>query len=317
MIAKPGPGAVERRKISTPAGLSASGLTVTLQRTKAASGGLDPEKYLQQGSHANWESAAGKWQHRPPITPATDDIAWFERTTRALAPGPRALLLGVTAGIATMEWPADTDLTAVDWSAGMIDKAWPRAGLPQAASVVQADWMAMPLANGSRDIALGDGCYTALGSLDAVVALNRAVAAVLRPGGVLALRCFARGTARASIDEIFDGLLTGRKKNLGLVRWQLMMALQGDDAEGVVLDDLWQLWHERIPDPAALIERHGWFAHEVTNIERYAGQRARYVYPTIEEMRAAAAPVFDLVECDIPSYPGGEHFPRVRFVKRG
>lgn len=272
---------------------------------------------MQQGSQANWESAAGKWQHRPPITPAADDIAWFEHVARARGPGARALLLGVTAGIATMNWPADSQLTAVDWSAGMIDKAWPREGLPPHASVVQADWMAMPLPAGSRDVALGDGCYTALGSLDAVVALNRAVAAVLKPGGVLALRCFARGTSRASVDEIFDALLAGREKNLGLVRWQLMMALQGDDTEGVVLDDLWQLWRERIPDPAALIDRHGWFPHEVTNIERYAGQQARYVYPTVEEMRAAAAPVFDLVDCDIPAYRCGEHFPRVRFVKRG
>lgn len=274
------------------------------------------EKHLQQGSHANWESAAVKWQHRPPITPAPDDIAWFERVARALAPPPRALLLGVTAGIATMDWPADSELTAIDWSAGMIDKAWPREGLPRRAAVIQADWMAMPLPERSRDIALGDGCYTALGSLDAVVALNRAVAAVLRPGGMLALRCFARGDARKSVDEIFDELLAGREKNLGLVRWRLMMALQGDDPAGVVLDDLWRLWHARIPDPAPLIERHGWFAHEVANIERYAGQQARYVYPTVEEMRAAAAPLFDLVECDIPAYPGGEHFPRVRFVKR-
>lgn len=271
---------------------------------------------MKQGSHANWESAAGKWQHRPPITPDPDDIAWFERTTRAPGAGPRALLLGVTAGIATMGWPAGSELLAIDWSAGMIDKAWPRAGLPPAATVVQADWMAMPLPARSRDIALGDGCYTALGSLDQVVALNRAVSRVLEPGGVLALRCFARGTTRASVDEIFDALLAGREKNLGLVRWQLMMALQGDDTEGVVLDDLWRLWHERIPDPAAQIEQHGWYPHEVANIERYAGQQARYVYPTVAEMEAAAAPDFALVECDVPAYRGGEHFPRLRFVKR-
>jgi SAM-dependent methyltransferase len=271
---------------------------------------------LEPRSHANWESAAGKWQHRPPITPDAGDIAWFERTTRALGPAPRALLLGVTAGIATMHWPSRTELTAIDWSAGMIDKAWPRDGLPEHAAVVLGDWMAMPLPGHSRDIALGDGCYTALGSLEAVVALNRAVDRVLRPDGVLALRCFARGATRASVDEIFDELLAGREKNLGLVRWRLMMALQGDDATGVVLDDLWQVWRERIPDPAPLIEQHGWFAHEVANIERYAGQQARYVYPTVEEMQAAAAPYFDLCECDIPAYRGGEHFPRLRFMKR-
>lgn len=271
---------------------------------------------MEQRSHANWESAATRWQHRPPITPDASDIAWFERTTQALGRAPRALLLGVTAGIATQDWPPGSELIAVDWSAGMIDRAWPRDGLPERAAVVLADWMAMPLPQHSRDIALGDGCYTALGSLAAVAALNRAVARVLAPGGVLALRCFARGSTRASVDEIFDELLAGREKNLGRARWRLMMALQGDAATGVVLDDLWQLWHERIPDPAALIAQHGWYAHEVDNIERYAGQQARYVYPTVEEMRETAAPLFDLAGCDIPPYRCGEHFPRVRFVKR-
>ena len=274
---------------------------------------------LHSTSHDNWESAAGKWQHRPPIVPDPDDIAWFERMAGDAPAGDRldALLLGVTAGIATMRWPADTALAAIDWSRGMIDKAWPRTGLPGRADVILADWMAMPLAPSSRHVALGDGCYTALGSLDAVVRLNRAVDRVLVPGGVYALRCFSRNERRLDVDAVFDTILTGGETNLGLFRWRLMMALQGDGTDGVVLDDLWQIWHERVPDPASLVERLGWYPAEVENIERYRGQRARYVYPTIEEMRDAAAPAFELVDVDIPGYPGGAHFPRVKFVKRG
>jgi len=273
---------------------------------------------VKNQSHSNWESVAGIWQHRPPIVPDPEDIGFFERAAAAATTNNalRALLLGVTGGIATMQWPATVRLTAVDWSAGMIKKAWPRTGLPVDAAVVLADWMAMPLDERSCDVALGDGCYTALGSLDAAVELNRAVARVLEPGGVLALRCFARGEKRASVDEIFDELLAGNETNLGLFRWRLLMTLQGDGVSGVVLDDAWRVWHERVPEPEQYIERFGWFAHEVDHIARYAGQQACYVFPTVDELEAAA-PDFELTECDIPTYRCGAHFPRLVFVKRG
>lgn len=251
--------------------------------------------------------------------PNTDDIDWFKGIAACTSPSAdrlRALLLGVTAGIASMDWPAPMTLTAVDWSAAMIERVWPRQGLPDGAHVVQADWMRMPLAASSCDLAFGDGCYTALGSLDAVVELNKAVAQTLVPGGIFALRCFARGRIRAGVDELFADLLNGRQTNLGLFRWLLMMALQGDGAQGVVLEDLWQVWHARVPDPTRYAEKFAWRAFEVESIERYATQTVRYVYPTVEEMHDAAAPYFDLIDVQYPSYPGGEHFPRMTFARR-
>jgi len=273
---------------------------------------------LDSTDKANWESSATAWHHRPPLTPHRDDIAWFERIARkgGRRTTTRALLLGVTAGIATMRWPADTTLIAVDWSARMIETAWPRTGTPPGTCVVQADWMHMPLIEAAFDVALGDGCYTAVGSLASIVAMNRAVARVLAPGGIYGLRCFSRGEQRADVDELFDELLSGEQRDLGLFRWLLLMALQGDDPSGVVLDELWRVWHERVPAPAALAARYQWRDADLASIERYAGQYARYVYPTVEEMREAAAPDFDLLDCELPNYPAGEHFPRMTFVRR-
>ena len=76
---------------------------------------------------ANWESAAASWQHRPPISPAPEDMAWYEQAARGgwVTNSPlRALLLGVTAEIATMDWPVRTNLVAVDWAEAMIKRVW-------------------------------------------------------------------------------------------------------------------------------------------------------------------------------------------------
>src|SRR5258707_10370987 len=54
------------------------------------------------------ESRARKWRVSPPLTPAVEDVAWYEvraaECAGAVSSRPvRAILLGVTAGIATMK----------------------------------------------------------------------------------------------------------------------------------------------------------------------------------------------------------------------
>ena len=274
---------------------------------------------MDKAGLSNWASAAVRWHHRPPIVPNTEDIRWFERCAN-VCPAPdaglRAVLLGVTADIATMRWPERTSLVAVDWAAPMVASAWPHARRAAREHVIIGNWLAMPIGAGRRDLAVGDGCYTALGSFAEMRKFNAALAELLPRNGELALRCFSRTAEPPDIDAVFDRLLAGRETNLGLVRWLLFMGLQGRSPDGVQLDDLWRLWDSRVGDPKPYAERYGWRASELAAIERYAGQSDCYIYPTVDEMRELAAPAFELVECDIPTYPFGEHFPRLRFVRR-
>ena len=268
---------------------------------------------------ANWESAASNWRHRPPISPGPEDVAWYESVALGAAADTaplRAMLLGVTAKIATMSWPAGTQLLVVDWAEAVIKTAWLRTGLPHNAHVVRADWFSMPLARAARDVVFGDGCYTALGSLEYSSALNRAVSRVLRPGGIFAIRCFSRSEAPADVDQLFEELFSGRYQDLGLFRWLLMMALQGSERQGVRLDELWRVWNERVPRPEEHIKRLNWIPEELASIERYSTQDVRYVYPTITELHEIAAPDFDVANCDIPKYPYGQHFPLMTLVKK-
>ena len=72
-----------------------------------------------QGSY--WDRIALRWRIAEPLAPGREDIAWFEhQAARYEAEAKRALLLGVTARIATMRWPAGTSLVAADWSSNML-----------------------------------------------------------------------------------------------------------------------------------------------------------------------------------------------------
>jgi hypothetical protein len=115
---------------------------------------------------ANWGKASRQWSLvGSPLRPDASDVAFAEAAIaerfRATGRPPRAVLLGVTPELAACRWPAGTRLTAVDNSRAMIDALWPAPGVPDGAQVLCADWRAMPIADGSIDVVVGDGCYTA------------------------------------------------------------------------------------------------------------------------------------------------------------
>ncbi|MGR8921427.1 MAG: class I SAM-dependent methyltransferase [Gammaproteobacteria bacterium] len=271
---------------------------------------------------AYWEALSSSWQPQPPLCPVAEDLRFFERVASeadvaAGGDAPRALLLGVTAGIATMRWPAGTRLLAVDWAAGIIERSWPRAGTPPGAAVLRADWRELPLPPGAIDFALGDGCYTALGTHVDAALFNREMRRVLRPGGLLALRCFCRPAVPLDVDQLFDELFGGRFANLDLFRWLLTMAVQGAAADGVDLRAVWEAWHARVPDAAALAAQLGFPAQQVANIERWRGVDGRYAFASLAELEALAAADFELLACAAPGYDFGACFPHLVLRARG
>src|SRR3954468_12555969 len=111
-----------------------------------------------------WDNYALDWHLvGVPLRPAPEDIAIYEGAVAAWQgkPGraPRALLLGVTPEIATMRWPAGSGLLAVDRSPGRLDDVWPGRAAPHGAAV-RGNWLQLPVADRSRDIAIGDNPFT-------------------------------------------------------------------------------------------------------------------------------------------------------------
>jgi len=267
-----------------------------------------------QAARAYWESRARDWRVSPPLTPAPEDIAWYEGKVadcaRALASGPlRAILLGVTPGIATMTWPSGTSLLAVDWARGMLRHVWPRAGVPEHTDVVRADWRELPLASGSVDLVVGDGCYAALGSLAGARQLNREVRRILKPRGWYCVRAFCRSDTPPTAAALFEELESGSVDNLDLFRWRLAMAVHGESTEGVALGKVWRVWQDHVREVQSDARR--WSADQRVNMARWEDVQARFSFPSLGELRALAEPGFDLVASESPSYESARHFPRL------
>jgi SAM-dependent methyltransferase len=261
-----------------------------------------------------WDARAPGWNVAPPLAPGEEDVRFYEECAARLRDPARpldALLLGVTAPIAAMRWPTPTRLVALDWSEEMLRHVWPRDRVPEGARALRGDWREIPLRGACIDFAIGDGCYSTFADLRGPGEMNREINRVLRPGGIFCLRCFRRPDIALDAEALFDDLLAGRIRNLDLFRWLLAMALQGDDDQGVSLNRVWQAWHARVPDPGVHRARRAWSGAAVANLEAWSRLDSRYFFPNLAELRALAAPLFELEACDIPGYEWGAQFPRL------
>jgi SAM-dependent methyltransferase len=219
----------------------------------------------------------------------------------------------VTPEIATMPWTPGTRLVAADESRAMIRGVWP--GAPLGHLAVCARWEALPLADGTRHVVIGDGCLSALTAprYDAMV---RSLRRVLRPRGLLLLRFFTRPRRPEAPAQVFDDLLAGRIGNFHVFKWRLAMALHAGLSEGVRLADIWEAWHAAVPRPDELARTLGWPLPVILTIDDFHGLDARYTFPTLGEAREAMAAGFREVACHFPAYELGERCPILAFHPR-
>lgn len=274
----------------------------------------------------HWDRHARQWRHvGPPLRPAPEDVALFERLVAegvAERRGParrgplRAALLGVTPELARMRWPRGTRLTAFDRCPGMLAEVWPGAALAPDAVAVRAAWEALPVADGALDVVAGDGCYTLLDAPRGYRALGAEVARALAPGGTFAMRFFVRPERPEPVDGVFAALRAGAIGSFHAFKWRLAMALHGKLEEGVRVADVWDAWRAHEGDADALAARLGWPAAEVRTIDAYRDAPARYTFPTLAEARALLAEHFVEEACHAMGYELGERCPTSRMRVR-
>lgn len=260
----------------------------------------------------HWNQHALQWSLiGPPLRPAPDDIRLLEQTVadwhvHTKTAAPRALLCGVTPEVARMCWPDGTWLTAVDRSLPMIAGVWPAETAPGAA--VCGDWFALPLADASQHLLVGDGCYSLLTGRAQYAAFAAELRRVANAGGLLAMRYFLRPDRAETIGSVIDDLWRRRIGNFHVFKWRLAMALHGPLNEGVRLGGIWNAWHQAVPDPGALAAHLGWRPEVVNTIDNYRDVDTRYSFPTLVEARELAG-AFDIVATHTPDYELGERCP--------
>lgn len=269
---------------------------------------------------ANWSKASRQWSLvASPLRPDAGDIAFVEgiigRWTAKTGRPPRALLLGVTAELATCAWPAGTRLTALDNSQAMIGALWPAPGLPEGARVVCGDWRTMPLADASIDIAVGDGCYTAAPYGDGDT-ISREVARVLDPEGLFAIRTFGSPDRREHLEELAEAVAAGEVGNVHALKWRIAAVVQPSVAAGARLGDIWTAFQALRPAVARMQGQPGWSEPELGTLDRYRDNDLRFFFPTAEEFRAITEPWLVEEQRSRGGYPLAERCLRYVFRRR-
>lgn len=228
----------------------------------------------------------------------------------------RVWLLGVTPELATACWPQGVVLVAVERVRAMIDAVWP--GDTDSRWAICADWLHAPFPDEDFDLAIGDGCLTAVGFPDGLSRLLASGHRCLRRDGCLMLRLFCRPEVAETPDAVIAALRSGEIGSFHAFKWRLAMALQGiDNAPDVAVDAVWQVWNAARIDARALAEASGWSLAEVGTIESYRGSPARYNFMRFDEtIRYLQHAGFDLVATRVGHYELAENCPHVLLRKR-
>lgn len=213
----------------------------------------------------------------------------------------RRLLLGVTREIAL----ATPDLTAVDWSAPMIATVWP--GNTEGRRVIESDWMALPLADRSFGVALGDGSLNMLSWPDGYRALATELARVVAPGGRAVIRTFVAPDASESLETVAADALAARIDGFHALKWRVAMAARrAAGAVDISARAMWAAFETAFPDRAALAHATGWSLETIAEIDDYRDSPLSKSFPTAAELEQAI-PGGRLVPCG--DYPLAERSP--------
>jgi SAM-dependent methyltransferase len=264
-------------------------------------------------THDKWARQSETWERfTSPFTPHRDDTAIVERVAAELACGRdrlNAVMLGVTRETATGTWPAGTRLRAFDSSPMAIRNLWPRAGTPDGANAILADWSALPVESGEVDLVAADGALACLDFTDGVASVLAEIVRILRPDGRLAVRSFLRPDKAETIEAILADLHASRISKPAVLKIRVAAALHERGLAGISMRRFQQSWHEIFPDIAGTARQLGWPASQFDVLRNYDEQDLIVTYPTLEELRDAVTPHFRELECVFGSYELADRCP--------
>lgn len=282
---------------------------------------LDFVRHVEPEAQEVWVSIARCYAaFGSPLVPCRDDIAAFERAVavkarqdQGTAGGVDALVLGVTPGITSMNWPPNSRITAVDMSSAVIEAMWP-GDIPGCRKAVCAPWLSIPIEPKSCDVVVGDGSLNACRFPSEVRTLLRAVSHYLKDEGILSLRTFIRPLSPEPIASVFHAVTKG----LGVdgFKMRLWMAMQRCAEEGVAVRDAAQALREYNLDCQVMHEHLGWSLEAIEPFSTWPSSEAVYTFPSLSELRGSMAEFFDEVSISWPNYELGHCCPVIVMRKK-
>ncbi|AXQ29001.1 methyltransferase domain-containing protein [Solimonas sp. K1W22B-7] len=275
---------------------------------------MQPDPHAQEGV---WTRHSGQWQRiGSPLKPLPEDarraLSLVQPALAEAGLPSKVLVLGVTQELVQLPWPAGGRLLAVDHSGPMIASLW-RPSTAVSSEVLRARWQELPLPDASVTAIVGDGSLNALPSLAGIPAVLSEARRVLRPAGLMALRCFIRPDRQESLEAVRDAALQGQVGSFHALKWRVAMALPADAGFSVAVTDILASFEQLFPDRDELARRAGWPRESTDTIEAYRGTDTRYCFPTLAALAEVAAPHFSIVEQRCGEYELAERCPTLCF----
>ncbi len=201
-----------------------------------------PTRSMEDAGDDVWGSIARCYAaFRSPFVPCREDMEAFEKAV-AMQAGAckdeclRALILGVTPGIALMKWPRRSRIAGAEMSSAVIDALWP-GDIPGVREAICASWFALPIDRKSCHVVIGDGSLNTCRFPGEVRALMHSIDKVLADSGLLVLRCYIRPDIQEGIDAVFDALFSAEGLTVDCFKMRLYLAMQRSTEEGVSVAD--------------------------------------------------------------------------------
>lgn len=261
----------------------------------------------------HWNDHAKQWSHiGAPLRPCLEDtelIEAFLQENCTLSEPVEALILGVTPELACLRWPDQTNLLAIDRNQAMIDGVWPQQDLTVTGTAICGDWISTPCETDSKDIVVGDGCFTLLSFEAHYDPFLQEVQRIVKPSGYFVIRHFTRPEQPENVDEIFSDLTSGKIGNFHIFKWRLAMALHGTLEQGVIVGDVWDAWNDRNISATQLANDLNWPVDAINTINNYKGVATRYSFPTVDEISSLSNQYFDEKACHFMDYELGDRCP--------
>jgi SAM-dependent methyltransferase len=269
-----------------------------------------------RGSH--WSRVAQVWrQIGKPLRPSEQDTAFLEAEIALWAGAhgaPRVLILGVTPELYHLPWPQGTKLIAVDRTQNMITAIWPGS----ASDAICSDWQRMSLEDSSRDIVLCDGGIHLMSYPEEQRAFVQTLQRVVSPGGLCLFRLFVPPEKQERTEDVLEDMLTGKIRDLNILKLRLGMSLLEDVNEGVALKEVWDALHRAAPDFEKLAEKISWPLEHLLAINTYRDSPNKYYFLGLEEVLRLFCKEpggFRLERIHRPDYELGERCPTILLRK--
>jgi hypothetical protein len=266
---------------------------------------------------SHWNHVSNYWAFLgPPLKPGPEDIEVVQSTVvrhhASVSTDPyRVVLWGVTPELATMAWPAGTELLAIDHAERMIESVWP-GDLPGSRRAVCGEWSETArISRGASDLIIGDGSLGCVRYPSEFCELTKVAKESLRKGGLLIMRLHAGPEVREEPASVVGDLLNLQIDNFHVFKFRFAMALQESPEEGVELHQILREWKTLDIDERELCAKTGWDLRVIRTIELYKDRKDRYAFPSLNQHLAVFRDHFRLIDIHVPDYEMGSRRPIV------